>query len=360
MPKIKLLIIDQSISVGRMIKDIVSKDENIEIAGVATEIDAGIEYIQSSDPTIVLLDVNLPVTDKRTVLERVLHTKSLPVIMLSANNVRQTAKTVQAITNGAVDFIKKIDSTARKEKELFAEEIITKIYHASKKGQVRTVVKKAANVTQSKIIPSENDYLRAELRKTVPEKVSLIAIGTSTGGPRALQRIVEDLPRDFSIPILIVQHMPATFTHSLAERLNNIGTIRIKEATDGEVVERGTAYIAPGNYHMVIKQNKQQFRIKLHQEDDQSGHRPSVNRLFESIAELEHTNKIAVVLTGMGKDGAEGVMKIKELDNDAIIIAESNETAVIDGMPSAVVATNCVTKIIRLDEVAKALVDYTK
>lgn len=358
MNKIKVLIIDQSTSVCKSIKSILEQDATIEVVGTATEIKEGTAFILSADPHVVLLDVNLPTNDSKSALKTILEIKSLPIIMLAANTVKQTAKTVQSMSNGAIDFIKKQNGKKQKKQEDYEKEIINKVYSASKVTRVKSVSKKDRR--QTKKINTDEKLQKVERQKDMSNYRSIIAIGTSTGGPRALQRIIEDIPKGFTVPILIVQHMPAKFTKSLAARLNNIGNMRIKEGTHGEVIQDGTAYIAPGNYHMVVKQQMQNLKIELHQDDDQSGHRPSVNVLFESISRTVNTNKVAVVLTGMGKDGAEGVQQIKKIDNDAIIIAESDETAIIDGMPSAAIATGYVSEVIQIGEIAKTLVNYTK
>lgn len=356
---IKVVIIDQSISVCNKMKAIIHQKDNIEVVGIATNLNKGLKTIQATSPDVVLLDVNIPKLNNITALETILESKTLPIIILSANTVNQTAKTVKAMSNGAVDFIRKLNGT-RANEENYTEEIITKINNASKIKRIR-LLPKENKIKQSPYHDEPDKKLETKSRnKQTTKKSPIIAIGTSTGGPRALQKIIEDIPKDFTVPILIVQHMPARFTSSLATRLNNIGHIRVKEAKHGEIIQKGTAYIAPGDYHMVVKSQVKELKIELNQDVEESGHRPSVDVLFASIANIEHVHKIAVVLTGMGKDGANGVLEIKRQEKEAIIIAESKETAVIDGMPNATIATNCVTEIIRLDEIGKALVDYSK
>src|SRR5699024_3939177 len=187
---------------------------------------------------------------------------------------------------------------------------------------------------------------------------TIVAIGTSTGGPRALETLVRNLPKDFAVPILIVQHMPATFTKSLAERLNRLNRMKVKEAIHEEVVEGGTIYIAPGNYHMEVKKKHHQLVIHIHQHKVPSTHRPSVDVVFNSVATLRGMNKIAVVLTGMGKDGAQGIRKMKQLDEHTIVIVESKETAVVDGMTTAAIETNYATEIVRIEEVSDVIKKY--
>jgi|SRR5690625_2616315 len=174
-------------------------------------------------------------------------------------------------------------------------------------------------------------------------KESIIAIAASTGGPRALEAVLTQLPDRLTAPILIVQHIPAGFTKSLAARLDSRATFTVKEAADQEVIQNNRVYIAPGGFHMKVKNRRnKELVIELSKEMPVRGHRPSADILFNSIANIHNRNKIAVVLTGMGRDGAEGIRKLKNNDPASIVIAEAEETAIIYGMPKAAVNTNCV------------------
>ena len=196
-----------------------------------------------------------------------------------------------------------------------------------------------------------------ELQK---EKQSIVAIGTSTGGPRALQKILTELPEDFSAPIVIVQHMPKGFTKSLAERLHRESALVVKEASHRDYLECGHVYVAPGGYHMKVKSLNNNLEIELTKEALHLGHRPSVDVLFQSIAELTNVQKVAVVLTGMGRDGANGVQQIKSFDESAVIIAESSESAIIYGMPGAVFDTGYTTHVLHLKDIGTSLYGIVK
>lgn len=186
-------------------------------------------------------------------------------------------------------------------------------------------------------------------------KKLVVAVGTSTGGPRALLRMLLDLPADFLAPIVIVQHMPKGFTKSLAERLHRETSLQVKEASQSDVLELGHVYIAPGGYHMKLKSLGTRIEIVLTKEAPHMGHRPSVDLLFQSLANLTYTDKIAVVLTGMGKDGAEGVKQIKQQDPSAMIIAESKKSAIIDGMPKATIDTGLTSHVLHLHDIGATL-----
>lgn len=188
----------------------------------------------------------------------------------------------------------------------------------------------------------------------------IVAIGTSTGGPRALQRLLVDLPEDFPAPIVIVQHMPKGFTKSLAERLHRESSLSVKEASHRDRLKKGHVYVAPGGFHMKLKPFGTSIEVELTKEAVHMGHRPSVDILFQSLADVGDIQKIAVVLTGMGKDGAEGVTYIKEQDDSAIIIAESEESAIINGMPQATIDTGFASRIVHLHEIGMTLTEIVR
>ncbi|MFA1820656.1 CheB methylesterase domain-containing protein [Virgibacillus oceani] len=195
----------------------------------------------------------------------------------------------------------------------------------------------------------------AEIKSPAFEQ-TIIAIGTSTGGPRALEAVLSQLPDKLPSPILIVQHIPAGFTKSLAERLNSRVPFTVKEAIDQEVIHNNTVYIAPGDFHMKVRSRRnKELVLELSKEAPLRGHRPSADILFYSIANLPNQNKVAAVLTGMGKDGAEGIIKLKNKDPNCVIIAESEETAIIYGMPKAAVNTNCVDHVLPLSQVGRII-----
>lgn len=184
---------------------------------------------------------------------------------------------------------------------------------------------------------------------------SIIVIGTSTGGPRALQQVLGELPNQLPAPILIVQHIPSGFTKSLAQRLNSLMSFTVKEAEENEVIYDNTVYIAPGDCHMELRSSTKELVIKLTKDAPLRGHRPSVDVLLFSFAKIKHRNKIAVILTGMGKDGAEGIRKLKSNDPSSVVIAEAEETAIVYGMPKAAVNTKCVDYVLPLPQVGAAI-----
>lgn len=349
MEPIRVLIVDDSAFMRKMLTNILESDPRVQVVGTARNGQEGIKKLKQLHPDVVTMDVNMPIMDGISALKEIMETNPLPVIMLASESGTCTKNTIQAFEYGAVDFIMKPSGEISLDIETKKEEIITKVI-AAKEATLTP-----GTLSEKRASPSIEHGRTRQKTSRKPKKQTLIAIGTSTGGPRALQRVLIDLPADFDIPILVVQHMPPTFTKSLADRLNALTNLHVKEATDGEKVEKGKVYIAPGDYHMKVKMNGNNYILKLTKDKPLNNHRPSVDALFYSIAELSEANKIAIVLTGMGSDGSEGLRKIKQEDEDALIIAEAEETSVIYGMPRAARDTGLADKILPLYEIGPFL-----
>ena len=343
--KIRVLIVDDSAFMRKVISDILQSDARIQVIGTARNGQDALNKINTLSPDVVTLDVEMPVMDGLTTLEKIMLNHPLPVLMISSSTTDGAKKTLQAISMGAVDFITKPSGPISLDIHTIKEEIIAKVItatHANIKKQ-----------SQSIKIDDEEQY-------DPKYDNTIIAIGTSTGGPRALQKVLTYFSKHINASFLIVQHMPAGFTRSLADRLNMLANITVKEAEHGEVIERQTAYIAPGDFHMKVKQVDQTQVIELTKDDFVNNHRPSVDVLFESVGQLAQTNKIALVLTGMGKDGANGIKQMKQHDHHTIVIAESEQSAVVYGMPKAAIETNQVDKIISIDHIGESIEQLIK
>lgn len=342
MSEIRVIIIDQSKEIYEKLNDALKSERRIKIIGYSTGRDEGFKKIKQFQPDVALIDIFfLKESDWQSEL-----IQSIPVILLARPLVDEVAKTLTAISLGAVDFINKSDL----KESNFQKELTFKIKNAYKRRKI--------TITENNRKRVKKTYTTLKNDIQLSKKNTVVAIGTSTGGPKALQKILEQLPKDFSAPIFIVQHMPSGFTRSLAKRLDRQTNLTVKEGVDGEIARPGTVYIAPGDYHMIVKQEGNELTVHLHQEELKRGHRPSVDILFNSIAKLKDVNMIAIVLTGMGKDGAEGVRTIKSRNKSAVIIAESEQSAVIFGMPQAALETNCVTDIVHIDEIGKKIKSY--
>lgn len=346
MSKIRVIIIDDSAFMRKVISDILTSDNRMEVIATARNGEDGINKVKKLQPDVVTLDIHMPIMDGITALRELMNSNPIPVVMLSsAASEDTTIKTVQAISSGAVDFITKPSGPISIDIETMKQEIISKVITASK---VRLPLQQQEERAKEKPPSLPTGHARA-LTKFAQ---SIVAIGTSTGGPRALQQIITRLPKNIKAPVFIVQHMPAGFTKSLAERLNQKSQVTVKEAIHGEIVKNGTVYIAPGDLHMKLKSIGTSVAIELTKEKAVNGHRPSVDVLFTSLANVKHVNKLAVVLTGMGSDGSNGIKALKAGDKDAVVIAESEESAVVYGMPKAAVRTNLVTKEVVLSDIS--------
>lgn len=340
MDKINVLIIEDSAFMRKMITEILSSDDRIHVLGTARNGEEGLKKMRTLYPDVITLDVEMPVLDGIETLKVIMEENPIPVVMLSSLTSRGAEKTVQAMSLGAVDFVTKPSGSISLDIDQSRDEIISKVLIASK---VNTKKKEKTISKPLKKIPAQH------------YKNSLVVIGTSTGGPRALQQVLTKLPKEFDAPILIVQHMPPNFTKSLADRLNTLSEIKVREATHGEIIKKGVAYIAPGDYHMKVRKVGMALAIELTQEALFNGHRPAVDVLFNSVATLDRLNKVAVVLTGMGRDGSMGIKEIKTYDSDAVVLSEAEESSIVYGMPAAAVETGCVNQVVHLHKVGEAI-----
>ncbi|WP_019375719.1 protein-glutamate methylesterase/protein-glutamine glutaminase [Virgibacillus halodenitrificans] len=338
MSVIRVLVVDDSAFMRKVITDILESDDRISVIGTARNGEDGIKKINQLQPDVVTLDIQMPVMDGMTALQEIMKKSPLPVIMLSSLTSEGTSKTIEAISNGAVDFITKPSGSISMDMDKVQAELIKKVVTAA---EIK-LPKVGQFIKQPKIT------LGSQHQRDLK---TIVAIGTSTGGPRALQHVLTKLPGDLPASILIVQHMPAGFTKSLAERLNSLCAIHVKEASDGESLRESTVYIAPGNYHMKVNGT----RIQLTQDEPVHGHRPAVDTLFNSLAKSRHYNKFAVILTGMGSDGSNGIRSLKREDPNTIVLSEAEDSAVVYGMPFAAVKTKLVDHVIPLQEMGPTI-----
>lgn len=362
MQKIKVLIVDDSAFMRKMINDFLSEHQAIEVIGTARDGRDALKKIKTLRPDVVTMDIEMPVLNGLEALQLIMEEHPVPVIMLSSTTKQGAENTIQAMAYGAIDFIAKPSGPISLDLHKIKEELIQKVISASN-ANMTSLAKKTTYVKST--ITQTREYSKIERRdrsKLPPQQGALnkklVCIGTSTGGPRALQQVITKLPRNLDAPVFVVQHMPAGFTKSLANRLDSLSDVAVKEASDGEIVQNGTVYIAPGGYHMLIKEMGGNLRIQLDGSTlPRNGHRPSVDVMFESISNITGYSKIAVVMTGMGADGSQGLMDLKK-KGVVIAIAESRETSIVYGMPKAAVATNLVDEVQNVDKIAETIMKY--
>lgn len=342
MGKIKVLVVDDSAFMRKILTDILSETPSIEVVGTAKNGQEALQMIKKLNPDLVTLDVEMPVMDGITALKHIVKEFSIPVVMLSSLTQSGADLTLQALEIGAVDFITKPTSIFKINTDEIKKELIDKILEA-------------AQVKLSKV--SKVPIRKSSRPKPVPRSSSLkkiVAIGTSTGGPRALQAVIPLIPADIEAAVLIVQHMPVGFTKSLAERLNSMSVIEIKEAEHGDVLKPGCGYLAPGGHQMEVVRRGSDYIIHLDDTKVVTGHRPSVDAMLYSLVKEDVKNTIAVIMTGMGADGKEGLIKLKE-NGKVKIIAQDEETCVVYGMPGSAVKADTVDVIVPLNKITNEI-----
>lgn len=343
---IRVLIVDDSLFMRKIISDILSSDNDIQIVGTAKNGKDALEKIELLSPDVITLDVEMPVMDGIECLTHIMNNYRIPVIMLSSITTEGADATVKALELGAIDFITKPTSIFNMGNEDKKIELIEKVKTAAK-----------VKILKYKQITSNIEIKRLEKSKSnIHNKQTLIAIGTSTGGPKALQSIIPFIDKNINGSILVVQHMPPGFTNSLAKRLDSLSQIKVKEAEDGEIVQKGYCYIAPGGFHMKVEENYyNKIKIRLDQNEPVSGHRPSVDVMMSSVSKIKSLNKMGVILTGMGSDGAMGIKMIKE--SNGYTIAQDEETSVVFGMPKSAINTTTIDKVLPLDLITNEIIN---
>ncbi len=332
MRKISVLIADDSALMRREIRKILESDASIEVVAVARDGQDAVEKTRQYDPDVVALDINMPVMDGLTALQYIMMEMPRPVIMISSLTQEGALTTYEALELGAVDFVGKPGGTISKDIHIVAKDIIYKIKSAARANKQRLGLSENKKLfTKAKQKPRKN-FKRTNTQKS---KEKIVVIGQSTGGPNTIMDILPFLPADLGAPVIIIQHMPASFTPSFAVRLDKNCEISFKEAERGDIIELNHGYLAPGDLHMTFAKrglNKDGLLVRLSQEPDDTLHKPSVDVTMMSV--LEHykgENIIAVLLTGMGADGSDAMAAIRQAGGRTI--AESEETAVVFGMP---------------------------
>ena len=372
--KIKLLIVDDSAFMRKLISDFFVDNPKVEVVGTARNGKDALKKIQQLSPDVVTMDVEMPEMNGLEALKEIMQLCPVPVVMLSSTTKRGAENTVIAMEHGAVDFVAKPSGTISLDLHKIKDELIHKVKQAA---QVPIVKLKKPIGTKLPKVEEAKKHISKNRKSTIPIPViekpiitgtktpvwnnhlkKIILIGTSTGGPRALQEVITKIPKTVEAPILIVQHMPPGFTKSLATRLDQLSKIHVKEAEHGDIIQNGTAYIAPGGFHMKLRKVGSSFAIYLDQEEPpRSGHRPSVDVMFESVSQFNDFDKIAVIMTGMGYDGSKGLVQLKNSGN-VISIAESQQSCIVYGMPKAAVETQLVDEITDVDDIAHTIMKY--
>jgi two-component system chemotaxis response regulator CheB len=346
---VKVLIVDDSAFMRNALSAMLSSDPEITIVGTARDGLEAIEKVQALKPDIVTLDVEMPRMDGITALKQIMAKNPVPVIMVSSLTTDGAKVTLDALDMGAVDFLPKNLSDLSINIVKLKELLIDKVKHLGRKGVVRKRIREEDR--RSVAIPQS-----MPVRTTGERRIGIVSIGTSTGGPRALQDIIPKLPKEFPVPIVIAQHMPASFTGPFADRLNQLSQLIVKEAEEGEPLKPGVVFIAPGFGHMRVSRKRGiEPVISISANKEEFVYRPSVDALMLSVAELFPGRALGVILTGMGNDGLKGLAALKK--NGGRVFAQNEETCVVYGMPKAVVDAGIADKILPIEEMAGEMVN---
>ena len=340
-PPVRVLVVDDSALMRKLIPQILQADGSIQVVGTAMDGNFGLKKIEEVNPQVVTLDLDMPGMGGLDMLKEIMLRHPVPVIVVSSHSTLGASVTLQALSMGAFDFVAKpIDVSANMPE--IARELIAKIKAAAQSRRVAI----AAPLEAQKHF--QKSVLEAKTQAT-----RIVAIGISTGGPQALQYLLPQLPKNFPGTIVIVQHMPEGFTEMFSRRLEEICAITVKEAQSGDLLLAGRALICPGNRHMKVKRLPMGDVAVLNDEPRVNGHRPSVDVLFKSVAEEFGEKSIAMLMTGMGEDGAQGLGLVKAAGG--MTIAQSEESCVVFGMPKAAIERGYAVRVIPLDALANTM-----
>ncbi|WP_274361463.1 protein-glutamate methylesterase/protein-glutamine glutaminase [Paenibacillus thermotolerans] len=355
MPPFGVLVVDDSAFMRKLITEMIAEDSRFTVLDTARNGRDAVETAKRLRPDVITMDVEMPEMNGLEALSVIMRDNPTPVVMLSSRTHEGTAETIHALEIGALDFVEKPSGPISLDLHRVRDMLLEKLYTAASSGAA--AAKRAGAALPPKPPAAKpSSKSGAPLRKLVPTTGvrSLVAIGTSTGGPKALQSVLTALPSDYPSPIVIVQHMPPGFTKSLAQRLDSICEIRVVEAEDGAELHPGTAYIAPGGMHLKVARERDKYVARLAGEPPRNGHRPSADVLFESIAPYGELERTVVLMTGMGSDGARG-MKLLHDSGVTRTIAEDKSTCIVFGMPRAAIELECVNTIVPLDRIPAQL-----
>ncbi len=335
---VRCLVVDDSGFFRRRIEEILNADPGIEVVGLAVDGRDAIQKAQQLKPDVITMDIEMPVMDGITAVRRIMSDSPVPILMFSSLTHEGAKATLNALEAGAMDFLPKRFEEISKDQAEAKRLLCQRVRGLARKPVQRAPSRAGARTTAATPSPGVEpapagraDRRRIDFRAA---DYDLLAIGTSTGGPVALQEVLKALPANFPLPILLIQHMPASFTPAFAERLDRLCAIRVKEAADGEVLEKGMALLAPGGMQMILDRKGEVTRVRVVESPPDQHYRPSVDIAFGSAARVFPGKTLAIVLTGMGADGREGAQRIKRGGGN--VWAQDEASCVVYGMPAAV------------------------
>jgi two-component system, chemotaxis family, protein-glutamate methylesterase/glutaminase len=344
---IRVMVVDDSALVRRIASDILVSDPEIQVVATAAQAEFALPKLQKERPDVITLDLEMPGMGGLEAIRRIMSIQPTPIIVLSAHAQKGAELTLQALELGAVDFVLKPSNSLSGGIPAVAKELVEKVKDAARvvvtarPAPAREPAREPAPVEPpSRLAPAERETGEYEL----------VAIGTSTGGPVALKCVLQGLPEGLPAGVVVVQHMPPVFTKAFADRLNGCCRLAVKEAEHGDAILPGRVLLAPGNFHMTVSRFGGEPRVLLNQEENVNGHRPSVDVLMYSVAMEYGARAVGVIMTGMGKDGAEGLHQLRRRGGH--VIAQDKETSVIYGMNREVVQAGDAHEVVPVEQIA--------
>ena len=352
---IRVLIVDDSVVVRQVISDALKSDPDIEVVAVASNGRVALEKIPECKPDVITLDLEMPEMDGLTLLDELRKQHSrLPVVVFSTLTERGAKAALDALSRGASDYVCKPTGSRSVQATLerIRAELIPKLHGLVRRDRI--AVGSAVKAQMSSPAAAAKG-IGGRVANAPPERVDIVLIGVSTGGPSALADVIPHLPRELPVPILVVQHMPPVFTQVLAQRLAGTSSLKVREAVNRDRLEAGTVYIAPGDYHMRVAGSAREGWIALDQQAAENGCRPAVDALFQSAAPIFGKNVLAMVLTGIGHDGTKGAQHVRRLGGT--VWAQDEQTSTAWGMPSSVIEAGAAQRVLPLSQFSKAIVE---
>lgn len=350
MSPVRVLIVDDSGFFRRRLSEIITRDPRLEVVGMASNGQEAIEQVISLKPDVISMDIEMPVMNGISAVRKIMAQHPTPILMLSTWTTEDAKTTLEALEAGAIDYMPKRFQDISNDKNMAQQRLCQRLYDLAS----HTPVKHLSTAVSSPTIQKHELPYPTQTSRSNLENISLVAIGTSTGGPVALQKILIQLPADFPYPILLIQHMPAAFTPSFAERLNTQCQITIKQAIDGEKPLPGTAYLAPGGMQMLLMGTKNSPFLEIQAGQVTETYKPCIDLTLESISKVCPSETLAIILTGMGADGREGCRKLRL--KGASVWAQDEQSSTIYGMPMAIAKAGLADKILSVVDIGHHLV----
>jgi len=346
---VRVLIVDDSGFFRRRLSAIITSDPEITVVGTANNGQEAIEQVKILKPDVITMDIEMPVMNGITAARQIMAQFPTPILMLSTWTTEGAKSTLDALDAGAVDYMPKRFEDISSDKTVAHQQLCQRIHHLAKNS-------KAPRVDRTKTVkPPVHTPLPRVASHSTSKTLRIVVIGTSTGGPVALQKVLTQLPANFPHPILLVQHMPATFTPSFSERLNTQCNIKIKHAENGDRLSPGVAYLAPGGMQMLLKGNARQPFIEIQTSQESQTYKPCIDITFDSVAKIYPNQTLAIILTGMGSDGKDSCQKLHELGST--IWAQDEKSSTIYGMPMAIAKAGFADGIFDLNDIGRHLVE---